>query len=143
MSYQVQTKVQVRFADVDMMGHANNAHYFTYFEQARLAYFKNFSELDFTLPKAGIGKSVILASISCQYRSPAYLDETLIVKIRTKEIGRSSFTMEYEMMEEKSGRLVATAESVQVYFDYETKKSIEISEELRRKFGKVEGKNYL
>ncbi|MBK6404207.1 MAG: thioesterase family protein [Holophagales bacterium] len=32
--------VEVRFRDLDAMGHVNNAVYLTYFEQARLAFWR-------------------------------------------------------------------------------------------------------
>ena len=34
--YRFKDTMQVRFGDVDMMGHVNNTRYFTYIEQARL-----------------------------------------------------------------------------------------------------------
>ena len=33
------TKLDIRFVDIDAFGHVNNAHYLTYFEQARVRYF--------------------------------------------------------------------------------------------------------
>jgi acyl-CoA thioester hydrolase len=35
------TTIQVRFADVDKLGHVNNAKYLTYFEIARMQFFKD------------------------------------------------------------------------------------------------------
>ena len=32
-------KIQVRFSDLDTLGHVNNAVYLSYFEMARIAYF--------------------------------------------------------------------------------------------------------
>ncbi len=142
MDWKIQIKVHVRFADVDSMGHVNNAKYFTYMEQARVAYFKNFPELDFTLGNAAQGTSIILASVQCSFKSPIVLDEVIVVKIRTVEIKRSSFVMEYELIEEKTGRLVATGESVQVYFDYSRAKSLELPKELRKRFEKIEGRKF-
>ncbi len=140
MKWKIEAEVKVRFVDVDWMGHVNNAHYFTYFEQARIAYFKNFSSLDFTSPHYQVGKSVIVASISCNFLSPAYLDEVLKVKIRTLKLGRSSFVLEYEMTETKTERLVATGESVMVYFDYKTQKSEALPQEIREQIESLEGR---
>lgn len=140
MNWNVETEVKVRFVDVDSLGHVNNAHYFTYFEQARIAYFKNFPVLDFTSTQYQASKSLIVASISCQFKSPAYLDEVLQVKIRTTKMGRSSFVLEYEITEKKSSRLVAIGESVMVYYDYQLEKSEPISPELRESIEKLEGK---
>ena len=32
-------EVQVRFSDIDLLGHVNNVAYFNYFEMARIHYF--------------------------------------------------------------------------------------------------------
>ena len=33
------TKIQIRFKDIDKLGHVNNANHITYFELARVDYF--------------------------------------------------------------------------------------------------------
>lgn len=141
-SFNTQTQILVRFADVDMMGHLNNAKTVTYLEQGRVAYFQKFPELDFTVPHPEQRDSVIVADLKLQYRSPAYMNETLVVLLRTREIRRSSFVIEYEIREEKTGRLVATAETVMVYFDYKAQKSREISDALRKRFESIEGREF-
>lgn len=142
MDAKVRAEVRVRFADVDAMGHVNNAHYFTYFEQARVEYFKLFHELNFVTMRDPPENSVILASIRCDFRSPAYLDEVLFVKIRARTLKRSSFVFEYEIEESTSGRVVAVGESVQVYFNYRDNKPLPLTPELRKRFGEIEGKDF-
>src|SRR4030095_8619112 len=142
MDWKVQTEIQVRFADVDSMGHVNNAKYFTYFEQGRVEYFKRFPELNFVSLKHPPETSVILASIRCEFRSPAYLDETLKVKIRVRELKRSSFFFDYEIMEAKTGRVVAVGESAQVYYDYLKKESLPLTPEMRKRFEEIEGRAF-
>ncbi|MFO1464726.1 MAG: thioesterase family protein [bacterium] len=140
--WNTQTELQVRFADVDMMGHLNNAKYVTYLEQGRIAYFQKFPELDFTAGSLEARDSVIVASLKVDFRSPAYMNETILVFLRTRELKRSSFVIEYEMREKADGRLVATAETVMVYFDYRAQKSKEIPDSLRKTFEAVEGKAF-
>ena len=140
MEWNTQIKIKLRFADVDMMGHLNNAKYVTYLEEGRVAYFQKFPELDFTVGDPESRDSVIVASLQLDYRSPARLGETLTVALRTTEVRRSSFTIEYELREESSARLVATAKTVMVYFDYRKQKSLEISDDLRRRFESIEGR---
>ena len=38
-SFKHKVEIQIRFKDLDMLGHVNNANYFTYAEYARLKYF--------------------------------------------------------------------------------------------------------
>jgi acyl-CoA thioester hydrolase len=141
-SFPISTQVKVYFSDCDMMGHLNNARFFTFMEQARLEYAKNFSEIDFRNLKSDPVLSFILAEISCNFKSPAYLDETLIVKIRASDLKRSSFVFEYELSEEKTKRLVALGRSVQVFFNYQQQKSVEIPEGIRKKFEEIEGQKW-
>jgi len=141
-AWPTQTQVLVRFADVDMMGHLNNAKYVTYLEQCRVAYFQKFPELDFTVGHPEQRNSVIVAALKLDYRSPAYMNEVMLVSLRTRELKRSSFVIEYEMREEKSGRLVATAETAMVYFDYRAQKSLEIPDGLRKRFEEIEGREF-
>lgn len=142
MEYAVSTQIEIRFADVDSMGHVNNAKYFTYMEQARMAYFKKLGLLDFTQLELPPKESVILASIQCDFKSPAHLGESLEVRIRVAKLGNSSFEMEYEILETNSERLVAIGKSSQVYFDYQTQKSRPLSPEIRKRIGQLEGKSF-
>jgi len=142
MDWKTQTRIHVRFVDVDLLGHVNNAKYVTYLEEARVVYFRQFPELDFTKPDYVLGNSVILASLKLDYRSPTYLNETLVIGLGATELRRSSFTLEYTVEEEKTKRLVANASTVMVYFDYRAQKSCEIPETLRRRFEEVEGRKF-
>lgn len=136
--FQVTTRVQVRFSDCDMFGHVNNAKFITYMEQARVEYFKAFDEINFLKRVENPELSIILAEVTCTFKSPVHLDDNLIVKIRTSEIKRSSFIMEYEMIEERSGKLSAVGKTVGVFYNYKEGKSIPIPENIREKFEKVE-----
>jgi len=142
MSFKVSTKVKVRFADIDSMGHVNNAKFFTYMEQARVEYFRKIKDLDFRTQEGAPGTSVILASIRCDFLAPVYLDEELSVSVRTTKMGRSSFSMEYLIQDTASGREVGRGESTQVYFDYQNEKSLEIPDSLRKKFAEIEGEEF-
>ena len=116
--------VDVVFRDIDVMGHVNNAVYFTYMETARTNFFmkhlglENPSDLPF-----------ILAQTSCTYRSSAQFGERLNVKISVSRIGRKSFDLSYEILT-NSGRKVADGSSVMVTFDYSARSSIPIPDDI-------------
>jgi acyl-CoA thioester hydrolase len=128
----------VRFRDIDAMGHVNNAVYLTYFESARVGYHdalaghrsRSFKDYEFEF---------ILAEVTCSYRSPAYLGETLQVGIRVSSVGRKSFVFEYEMRDQSTGRLVAEGRSVQVMYDHRTQRSKLVSEEFLAKVEALQG----
>ncbi|MFQ5594637.1 MAG: acyl-CoA thioesterase [Anaerolineae bacterium] len=114
--------VEVRFRDLDPLGHVNNAVFMTYLEAARIKYRLNLMETA-SLDRLGL----ILAEMTCTYRSPAYFGEVLEVGVRVSEIGNKSFVMQYRIEERETRRLVATARSVQVAYDYETQQTIPLS----------------
>jgi acyl-CoA thioester hydrolase len=120
------TRIDVRFRDIDAVGHVNNAVYLTYLEQARLAYWMKLTG------KADLKAiDIILARVEIDYRSPVAFGESVDVAVRCVSMRRSSCLLELRLTEGKSGRLVAEARNVVVYFDYASGRSRPIPEELR------------
>lgn len=121
MSYPVFVPITVRYRDLDVMGHVNNAVYGTYLETARVAYALALARVQGAQPAVLEDPrdfDFIIAELTISYKSPAMLGEVLNVGVRMASAGRTSFVFEYEVTEETSGRLVATGRSVQVMFDY-------------------------
>jgi len=116
--------IEVRFGDTDAMGHVNNARFLTYCESARIAYWEAATGAPVGLPTHGAEESLILADIHVAFRSPAFFGDVLSVESRIGHIGRTSFTLEHRITAHESARgharLVATAEAVQVLYDYAT-----------------------
>jgi len=121
--------INVRFRDIDGMGHVNNAVFFTYFAEGRLALFQEFSmDSDFST------FSFILAHISCDYLRPITLNIQLSVEIWVKEIGIKSFGLGYNLVDLSDESITyAKGESVQVCFDYGENKSIAVPAGLKQK----------
>lgn len=127
--------VEVRFADTDAMGHVNNANYLTYCEIARAAYYETVTGRPLPLGVHGAEEGMILADIRVAYRAPAFYGETLAVETRVVRLGTTSFTMEHRITAPDSrygkARVVATAESVLVTYDYTAGRPIPLPGKLR------------
>ena len=120
------TNIDLRFRDVDAMGHVNNAVYFTYFEYGRLKFFYSESRKE-KFP----GFAFILAHVSCDFIRPVTLNDGLTLQMWIKEIGGKSFKFHYQLVGADNPAVTfATGESVQVCFDYQKNTSIPISEGL-------------
>jgi acyl-CoA thioester hydrolase len=106
-----QIPIEVRFRDLDALGHVNNAVYATYFEMGRVA---------FLLERfGGFGPAAcdfILARLEIDYRRPVLLGKECRLGLWVSAVGTTSFTFEYEL--EAAGELAASGRSVQVFFDY-------------------------
>ncbi|MBI5593370.1 MAG: acyl-CoA thioesterase [Deltaproteobacteria bacterium] len=122
-------QINVRFRDIDGMGHVNNAVFFTYFEEGRIALFQNFSK------DSGFSAfPFILAHISCDYLRPITLNTRLSLEMWVKEIGSKSFGLGYKLTDLSDASIIyAKGESVQVCFDYEENKSIAVPAALKKK----------
>lgn len=119
--------VELRFRDLDALGHVNNAVYLTYMESARMAWWMMVSRRD-DLSELGM----ILARTEIDYRSPAVFGDRLVVGVRCASLKRSSFVLELRIEDERSARLVAEASKVLVHYDYAAGRSLPIPAELRR-----------
>ena len=120
-------RLTVRFRDCDMMGHVNHAVYFTYMEQCRFALWRQLGG-GAGLPGAG----TIIVHAECDYRAPAFVHDELEVRLTIGELGRSSFTFNYEIVNIQDERPVASGKTVNVTYDYDAGKAIPIPDETRR-----------
>lgn len=104
---------KVRFCDVDSEAHVNYASYLTYLEEAINCLWKK------VMMKAGRSVDVrdigfVTVHLEIDYRHPAKWRQELEVDVKLTEVGRSSFTTEYEITDTETGNLIVEAESVQV-----------------------------
>jgi acyl-CoA thioester hydrolase len=123
-------RIEVRFRDCDPFGHVNNAVYLTYLEQARLFHWR--TVWGFGTEQASTVPGVILARAEIDFKRPATYPEMLEVRIHVAALGTSSFTYDYEVVD-TDGRLVATARTVQVMYDYGTGRPVPIPADIRAK----------
>jgi acyl-CoA thioester hydrolase len=121
------TEIQMRFRDLDAMGHVNNAVYLSYCELARTQFYlkhsfkRSLHDIDF-----------ILAHVDMDYLSAAEWGDLVEVSVWPSKIGESSFTLSYELRDKKSNRLLAKSASVLVSYDYDKKQTKPIPSEFRK-----------
>jgi acyl-CoA thioester hydrolase len=120
--------IQVRFADIDKLGHVNNAKYLTYFEIARMQFFedefKNITDLDWKT------KGLILAKTEVEFLSPILLEDLVEIETYCTKIGNKSFELTYRVFKKKNNEriLAAKGSSVLVSYNYIEQKSIPLEE---------------
>jgi acyl-CoA thioester hydrolase len=118
-------RLSVRFRDCDAMGHVNHAVYFTYLEQCRLTFWRELTGAPTPQTR------VIIARAECDYRAPAHFGDELEVRLRVGDIGRSSFTLAYEIVDVPSARVMAIGRTVQVSYDYAANRSMPLPDATR------------
>jgi acyl-CoA thioester hydrolase len=132
------TPIQLRFKDVDKMGHVNNANHLTYIELARLKYFEEVVGSDVNWSHQ---QGIILAHISINYKAPIYLRDNIFVYTRCSKLGKKSIELSWAIVRDKKGseEVVAEGNSILVCYDYSTNLTIEVPVEQRKKIESFEG----
>lgn len=108
-----ETDIPLRFADLDAMGHVNNAVTLTLLETGRLLFchevlgVERVEEIDF-----------ILAEARVRYRLPILLRDRVRLRMHVTDVTRSSFRFVYTLFDPRDGRVFTEAETVQVAYDY-------------------------
>jgi acyl-CoA thioester hydrolase len=134
-SFPVVVEQAVAWGDMDAYRHVNNVIYFRYFENARLEYFRR---LDWFVYEKETGVSPILASTQCRFRRPLSYPDTIRIGARTVAVDTDRFTIDYRIVSEQLGTMVADGQAVVVTYDHGAGKKVAIPDELRRRIAELE-----
>lgn len=129
--YRHKVQIQVRFKDIDKMGHVNNANHFTYFELARVNYFNEVVGEVIDWSEQGI----ILAHLEIDYKRPILLNDEVFVYSRISKFGTKSFEVDYKIVVMVNGNedVAAVGKSTQVCFDYTKSETMNVPELWKQK----------
>jgi acyl-CoA thioester hydrolase len=124
-----QTKLQVRFNDLDMAGHVHNSEYLNYFEIGRIDFFNKVIAPEWDWKKRGI----LVARNEVDYLQATHFYDELFVETSCEDLGKKSITLEYKIFKEKDGvKLLCTkGRSILVCYDFELNESVEVFDEWR------------
>jgi acyl-CoA thioester hydrolase len=117
--------IQIRFSDIDSMGHVNNAVYLNYFEYARVSFFSPRLGTNWDWRRFGI----ILKKNEIEYHKPVLLGQIPEIRMFLVNIGSKSFTLGYELC--VNSEICTTGSSVLVGFDSVSNVTIEIPIKMR------------
>ena len=121
--------IQIRFSDVDVVGHVNNIVYFQYYDTGKAAFM---TEL--------LGRSIswqevytVVANVDCAFISPIFWGEKIEVLTTCTFIHDKSFRLLQMLRNSESGEVKSLCETVMVSFDPQTQKAAPLNEEWRQK----------
>lgn len=129
--------VQLRFNDIDGLGHLNNSVYFSFYDLGKLHYFESIrpdmreiKEID-----------LVVANVNANFLAPIFLHDDVVVQTRTAAIGNKSIKLFQQIMTNQ--RIVnATCETVLVGFDFKTGTTKPISAEWRQAIEAYESRTF-
>lgn len=108
------TTIPIRFRDLDPLNHVNNAIFSTYFEEARIAFIQEVSQLADQLKN---GYSFVLANIEITFVHPVEYPAELLIGSGIKKLGNTSITSFQAIYTKEDKKLASVAEAHGVWFD--------------------------
>lgn len=121
------TPVQLRFSDIDMLGHLNNSRYFELFDLAKNDYFTRVAggKIEWSRPP------VMIANINCDFISQTTFHEPVEVQTQVDRLGDKSFVLVQQLVNSKTGEVKCCCASTMVNFDVEARIPASLSQEWR------------
>lgn len=124
----------MRFNDIDVLGHVNNAVQITYFDFGKVRYFE-------TLKKQIIdwsGSDLVMVHFEVDFMEPIFRQNSIVVKTKVYEIGNKSLKLVQILQDVNTGHIKSVCKSVMCGFDTKTNKGLVISDEWRELIQKYE-----
>lgn len=115
MKLTAEKQLEIRFSEVDSMSVVWHGSYPLYFEDAREAFGKKY-DLGY-MKIFGQGYYAPLVEESFKWISPILYEMTPIIKITYVPTESAKIVFDYEIRHDKTGQILATGRSVQVFMD--------------------------
>lgn len=129
--------LQLRFNDVDVLGHVNNTVYFSFYDTGKANYFTEV----FGRKMDWHHIETVIANIDCAYIAPIYFSEHIEVLTTCISISEKSFRLLQMIRETETGQVKSICETVMVSFDPETGKTQPLSSDWKNRIIEFEGRD--
>lgn len=127
--------INVKWGEMDVLGHVNNTVFFRYSEDGRINYIDIITRDG---PDVVANHGPILADLRCTFLQQLRYPATVEVATRTRRIGHSSLELEQGLFQADTDTLVAAYESTVVWFDYGAQTSMRIPDPIRERIRAAE-----
>ncbi|MFR9166148.1 MAG: acyl-CoA thioesterase [Dysgonomonas sp.] len=127
--------IQIRFNDIDAIGHINNNIYFSYFDLGKTTYFEDLKASNVSW----IDGMIVLAHLDVDFISPIYYKEPIAVNTKVIRLGHKSFTMLQQIQNTSTQEVKCVCKSVIVAYDAQLQTSMNIPDVWKDAISKYEG----
>ena len=132
------TPIQIRFNDIDLLGHLNNSVYFEYMDLAKTRYFQAVLGDKFEWGTIGL----VIANVNCDFCQPTFIDDNIEVITAVTSIGDKSLTLEQQVVSKDDGSIRCHCRTIMVGYDPSTNTSITITDLWRKALGRYEEREF-
>ena len=125
----IETQIQMRFADIDVLGHVNNVNQQHYFDLGKCDFYKQVLGLTPYWKTAGL---IIVASQTNDLVQTRR-DEPISVRTRIIRVGNKSFTLHHQLINSETEQIKTESKADMEDYNFDEHNSIEILTELKAK----------
>ena len=120
-------KIQIRFGDIDLMGHSNNGVQLSYLDLARMDYFQQLfgQVIDWN------DSALVVAHLEIDYLSAITLNDKIEVHTRIYKIGNKSVSLYQNIVDSVTGEIKTKTSQVMVGYSQKLGESIPVPETLK------------
>lgn len=123
----IEFPLDVRWGDLDALGHVNNSQNFVYAESARVQWLSTIEVGLHLLEKEG----PVVLTISNHFILPIAYPQKLMVVLFSGDIGHSSFVIKHKILSYDSAQLFSEGECKCVWVNYQNVTSMKMPDKLR------------
>lgn len=110
-------EAQLRFNDIDILGHLNNTVYFSLYDLGKARYME---EAGLRQP-GPVAPTSVIADVHCSYLRPVLYGDEIYIETRCSEVGDKHYILDQEMIDGE-GVVRSKCRTVMVYIDPATGK---------------------
>lgn len=120
----VTTDIQIRFSDIDVLGHVSNCVYMQYFELARVEFLGTVDKMS---PYGSARMAIVVVNCNIDMMREVLFNDKVRVETWCSRIGKTSFTVQQELF--ANDVCTSRARFVCVGFDRNARKSMALPDE--------------
>lgn len=128
--------LQMRFNDIDLLGHLNNSVYLTFMDLAKACYFRDVNGGEMDISEI----DVVVVNINANFCAPTFFNEEIEAETAVTAIGEKSLTLEQRIYRISDHQVKCSCRTIMSGFDVKTNTSIPITAEWVRKLELYEGR---
>ncbi len=132
--FEFSISLTVRVSDLNYGNHVGYQNFFSYFQEARIAYLEKigYSEMDIE------GYGMIVGEANCKYKQELFLNDRIQIECGIREMKSKLFTMHYQIS--KEGVICAEGFTKNLCYDYQAKKVVRLPDRFIERIQSFEGK---
>ncbi|MCM1005595.1 MAG: acyl-CoA thioesterase [Prevotella sp.] len=112
--------LQIRFNDIDILGHLNNTVYFSFYDTGKAYYMEAVEGGQINWQRV----ESVVANVDCAFINPIFFGTEIEVLTKCEHIGERSFTLFQMITDKKTGQVKSVCRTIMVSIDPETKHSV-------------------